>query len=330
MVFYSIVMPKEVVEDLRKSGWSEEQIHAFVQKQMTGGNEKPIVIVSGITKLFGTQEVLSNVSFDIYPKEVLGVIGMSGVGKSTLLNIIAGLVEPQSGRVKRKKGVRYGFSTQFPSFYPSLTVLENLDYFASLADLNSKSRKPAIAKVMGQVGLGSYTTKKAGRLSGGQKKRLDLALSLLHQPDVLLLDEPTADLDPISRERLWQLIKTLRTNGMTIVLCSHLLEEIEPVCDRICILHDKKIVDIGRPDAIKDAQGVHYVVRLELQSGNYSAFTAAHGAQFKQEGQILVAGFTDGLQTSQFVSQILSQGDPVLHLSITPPSLKYTFEQKIA
>ncbi|MBD3249745.1 ATP-binding cassette domain-containing protein [Candidatus Woesearchaeota archaeon] len=222
-----------------------------------------------LIKGYGKTTVIDNLDLDIGKGELFGVIGMSGSGKTTLLKTMIGFLEPESGEInyyslkdKKYKSIfeeedesrrMFGFSTQMPSFYPKLTTEENMDHFASLYDMKKKQRQSTIKELLSLTGLTPYNKLLAEELSGGMEKRLSIACSLVHKPSVLILDEPTADLDPVLRKETWNLIKRINNQGTTIIVASHLLDELEENCDRVGILHKKKISAVGTPAQLKKA-----------------------------------------------------------------------------
>jgi len=217
-----------------------------------------IIQVKKIGVSFGKTSVLRHLSLEIKQGEIIGIAGASGSGKSTLLNALAGLIEPDEGEViysldakefefiQNRKYLKnfIGYSLQYPCFYEELSVNENLDYFSSLFGISRRLRKEIILTVLKMVELEMFKTKRAGSLSGGMKRRLDIALALVHNPKILFLDEPTSDLDPILREKIWSLIHKIKENGTTVIISSHFLSELEENCERIALLNNGKIARI--------------------------------------------------------------------------------------
>ena len=227
----------------------------------------PIIQLKNIKKNFGKRVILDGVDLEIHTKEIFGIIGMSGSGKSTILKTLIGYHEPDLGDLlfysykdKKLKPIlknimevrkTFGFSAQTPSFYPKLTVEENLMHFGSLYKLPEKVIKINTDRLLEITELSDARKQLAETLSGGMEKRLSIACSLIHRPKVLILDEPTADLDPIRRRETWQLINWLHKTGTTIIIASHFISEIESVCTRSALLHQHKIVDVGTPSQLK-------------------------------------------------------------------------------
>ena len=213
----------------------------------------PFIEVQNLTKRFGKKVVLENVTFSIPHAEIFGVIGTNGSGKTTLLKLLVGFYEPEKGSVlfqsrnvlKDLENVKnlFGYATQENCFYVQLTVKENLEYFGSLYNIHKDVLNKNIQEILGLVSLKDAENVIGDHLSTGMQRRLDIAISLIHNPQVLILDEPTEDLDPLLRNEISTLIKKIKNNGTTVVLTTQLLEEMDKICDKIAILHNKKIID---------------------------------------------------------------------------------------
>ncbi|MBW3022521.1 ABC transporter ATP-binding protein [Candidatus Woesearchaeota archaeon] len=224
--------------------------------------------IANLTKSYGNKLVLNNVTMDIDDGEIIGIIGMSGAGKTTLLECMVGFTRPEQGDVlmgtkssfgesfvstsKQKEFRKYfGFAAQFPSFYNQLTIRENLEYFGALYGLSKSTIKNNSEILINLVGLQGEGDTVAGTLSGGMQKRLDVACALIHGPKILILDEPTADLDPISRKHMVDLIRRINSQGTTVIVASHLFDEIEQMCKKISILHSHSIKAVGTAHELK-------------------------------------------------------------------------------
>ncbi|MFW6282602.1 MAG: ABC transporter ATP-binding protein [Minisyncoccales bacterium] len=217
--------------------------------------------LKGVTKKFRKNLVLDDVNLDVPEKQITGIIGASGMGKTTILKMIIGFYKPNKGKItylkrnvlKDLKNIRqiFGFSTEDGSFYQDLTVKENLYHFGSLYGMKRKEVKERTKEILDFVGLSGAVNTKARDISVGMKKRLDFACSLVHKPEVLILDEPTADLDPLLRDQILSLIQKIKKTGTTVVLTTQLLEEMDKICDYIAILHNKKIIEKDTPKNIR-------------------------------------------------------------------------------
>ena len=221
-----------------------------------------LIELKGVTKKFGKNTVLDSIDLQIPEGKITGIIGASGEGKSTILKMIASFYKPTAGKIfymdkdilKDTRSVRnsFGFAIEDGSFYENLTVEENLRHFGKLYHVKKKVLFPRVEGLMHFVGLVDAKNVLAKNLSLGMKKRLDIACSLVHNPKVLILDEPTADLDPLLRFQIIKLIKKINSHGKTIVFTTQLLEEADEICDKIAILYNEKITDAGTSSKIKE------------------------------------------------------------------------------
>jgi ABC-2 type transport system ATP-binding protein len=192
------------------------------------------------------------VSFAAGEGEVLAIIGPNGAGKTTLLHILAGLLEPTSGTVRRPER-RPGWVPQQPAVYSKLSVRENLRLFARLERVPDTDR--AVARMLEQTGLSDRADDELGRLSGGNRQRVNIAVGLLGDPDVLLLDEPSSSLDPRQRERLWEWVGGLARGGTSVVFTTHNVAEAERWADRVLVLADGELVFAGGARELVDEAG---------------------------------------------------------------------------
>lgn len=214
-----------------------------------------------VTKKFKKNLVIDSISFDIPENKITGLIGSSGSGKTTILKLMIGAYRPGEGEViylkrnilKDMKNVEkyFGFATEDGSFYEKLTVEENVYYFGRLQKMKKKDIKKNFDELIMLVGLESAKNTLAENLSIGMKKRLDITCALIHKPKVLIMDEPTADLDPVLRKDIIRLIKKIRDNGTTIILTTQILEEADDLFDHVLILHNKKIIEDDTPEKVK-------------------------------------------------------------------------------
>jgi ABC-2 type transport system ATP-binding protein len=207
---------------------------------------EPAIEVADIHKRFGGTVALGGVSLRVEAGEVFGLLGPNGAGKTTLLSIIAGLRRADSGGVKLfgkpftrdSRDMRHlvGMGTQDLSIYPDLSARENLRFFGKLYGLRGADLDAGVDAVLAAVGLNDRANDRAGTFSGGMKRRLNLAAAVVHGPKVLFLDEPTAGVDPQSRNRIVEQVKGLNAAGITVIYTSHYMEEVQALCNRIAIL----------------------------------------------------------------------------------------------
>jgi ABC-2 type transport system ATP-binding protein len=313
---------------------------------------EPLFRIKNISKYFGNKKVLSNISFDIMPGEILGIIGASGTGKTTLLNILVGFLRADKGSllfrfehllsfkntqvyrevsektIEIKKMV--GFAAQKPSFYPNLTVQENMEYFGSLFNLSRDALLSNIEALLNLMELKPNRFLLAKNLSGGMQRRLDIACSLVHDPKILILDEPTSDLDPILRKHVWELIKIIRSKGTTIILSSHHLTEIEHLCDRLAVLKGGTFVEINTFDYIKKKYIKHKKVNIEIKSKNYDRLLKRVPIklvknQIVQDNELIITTKNPTKLISTLIRRAESLKDEIINLAVANPNLDEIF-----
>jgi ABC-2 type transport system ATP-binding protein len=208
---------------------------------------EPALGVRGLGKLYGERQALQDVSFDAHAGELVAVIGPNGAGKTTLLSILAGVQKPSSGTLVHGGG-RIGWVPQTPALYSKLTVSENLRLFARLERVEDPEE--AVSRMLEQTGLADRADDRVGRLSGGNRQRVNVALGLMADPPVVLLDEPTSALDPSQRERLWGFIGGLAGRGASVVFSTHVVGEAQRYAQRVIVLDRGRLLFDGTPVAL--------------------------------------------------------------------------------
>jgi ABC-2 type transport system ATP-binding protein len=218
------------------------------------------VEVTELAKVIRERIIVDRISFTVNEGEIFGLLGHNGSGKTTTFNMLSGLLAPSSGTImilgKNIKELyrsrpEIGFVTQENSFYETLTVRENLEFFASQYDIDGQKVFERIKSLLAQMKLSEKTDVLASKLSGGMKRRLNIACSIIHDPKVIFLDEPTVGLDPVVRKEIWAIIENLKRENKTIMITSHYMEEIEHLCDRVAIMFSGRIVASGTPEELK-------------------------------------------------------------------------------
>ncbi|MGI8864533.1 MAG: ABC transporter ATP-binding protein [Solirubrobacteraceae bacterium] len=215
-------------------------------------HSSPTLAARSLTRRFGARTALSAVSFELQAGELVAIIGPNGAGKTTLLSILAGILEPSEGESTRSAR-DVGWVPQQPALYSKLSVAENLRLFARLEKLADP--EVAVTRMLAQTGLEERAAEEVGRLSGGNQQRVNIAIGLLREPPVLLLDEPSASLDPRQRERLWEFIGGLAGRGTTVVFTTHNVAEAERYADRVMVLVDGELLFTGTPAELEQAVG---------------------------------------------------------------------------
>jgi ABC-2 type transport system ATP-binding protein len=208
----------------------------------------PALRAEELTKRYGDREALAGVSFTAARGETVAIVGPNGAGKSTLLQLLAGALAPTSGRV-HVDGGRVGWVPQQTAVYSKLSVAENLRLFARLERV--RDVPATVDRMLEQTGLRERAGDEVGRLSGGNRQRVNIAVGLLADPAVLLLDEPSASLDPRQRDVLWEVVERLRTGGTTVLFTTHEIGEVERHAQRVLVLADGRLAFAGAPAELR-------------------------------------------------------------------------------
>ena len=267
------------------------------------------VRVSGLRKSYGSHEALRGIDFEIAAGEVFGLLGPNGAGKTTTIEILEGYRKRDAGEVEvlgadpqKADGAwreRVGVVLQSSSLYPGLTVRESLQVFAGYYE---KPRDPD--EVIEIIGLAEKANARCRTLSGGQKRRLDLGLGLIGDPELLFLDEPTTGFDPGARRAAWETIRNLRSLGTTILLTTHYLDEAEQLSDRVAVLREGRIIRVGTP--------------AEL-----TGESAQTEIRFKRAGELVVETTTEPTRRlNELTSEALERGEELEGLEVRRPTLE--------
>ena len=228
-------------------------------------NREPIIEVKGLTKKYGRREVLHGLDFNICKGEIFGLFGPNGAGKSTFISILATLIKPSSGDIlvsgssvvqkpDKAKAV-IGFVPQDIALYPMLSGQDNLEFWAGVYGLRGGLKKERIAEAAAVARLEDRMKDRVSQYSGGMKRRLNIAVSLLHHPEILVMDEPTVGVDIQSRRYILDALEGLKREGRTIVFTSHYIDELETLCDRISVMDKGRIIQSGTAEELKQICG---------------------------------------------------------------------------
>ncbi|RSD27215.1 ABC transporter ATP-binding protein [Mesobacillus subterraneus] len=233
-----------------------------------------IVSIQNVSKRYGKNEVLKDINLEINSGEIFGLLGPSGAGKTTLVRQLVGLEVPSEGEnylfgekmPSLQLIERIGYMAQSDALYTELSAKENLEFFASLFGMKTAQRKKRIAEVMELVDLSDHLTKLVSNYSGGMKRRLSLAAALLHEPELLILDEPTVGIDPVLRQSIWSGFYDLKAKGKTLIVTTHVMDEAEK-CDRLGLIREGRLIAVGTPEELKTQTGSSTVEEAFLAYG---------------------------------------------------------------
>jgi len=228
-------------------------------------SETATIVTENLIKRFGEFTAVDEVSFKVHPGEIFGFLGPNGSGKTTTIRMMLGLLTPTSGNVEvlsipvleQPEAIRgrVGYMSQSFSLYNDLTVLQNLRFYGTAYGLSNKGLKQRIDRALQMAGLEGRENVRTHELSGGWRQRLALGAAILHEPEVLFLDEPTAGVDPLSRREFWELLYQLVADGVTVFVTTHYMDEAEH-CHRLALIQRGKIIASGSPNEMRN-QGMH-------------------------------------------------------------------------
>jgi len=219
-----------------------------------------MLIVKDLVKKYKDFKALKGISYEVKEAEIFGILGPNGAGKSTMIKILTCFHKKTSGEVSingipidRISSIKrlIGWVPQEETFYEKLTTIENLEYFSSLYNIPKKIFRERAESILKMLEIDHKKNSIAESLSGGMKRRLSIAIALIHNPKILYLDEPTAGVDPVSRRALWEGIRKIKQQGITILFCTHYMDEAELLCDRVAILRSGEIISIDAPSNFK-------------------------------------------------------------------------------
>ena len=233
------------------------------------------IVLSRINHCFGDTQVLSDINLTVPPGLIFGLLGPSGCGKTTTVKIMAGILEASSGMVqvlgermpKLSLMNRLGYMAQSDALYTNLTAEENLSFFGSLYGMDKKRTGERIREVMALVNLTGDGKKIVAAYSGGMKRRLSLAMALLHEPEILILDEPTVGIDPVLRKIIWDALVTMAELGMTIIVTTHVMDEAEK-CHELAMMREGRVIALDTPSQLKENTGASSLEEAFIRYGS--------------------------------------------------------------
>lgn len=308
-----------------------------------------VIVTSQLTKVFsGDIRAVDGIDFEVAEGEIFGFLGPNGAGKTTTIKMMNTLIKPTSGTavvtgfdvIKNPAEVRenIGYVAQDVGVDEYATGRENLTLYGHFYRLDGRTIKRRVKEIFELVDLAGYEDKRVSTYSGGMRKRLDIAMGLIHQPKLIFLDEPTVGLDPQTRVHIWDYIHNLaKVMGVTIFLTTHYMEEADRLADRIAIIDLGKIIATGTPDELKQAIGGDVVTLTPCESGDEACQEFLRRAQSALSGKPFVLGMqpTDGelavyvnkseLATPNIMRLLANEGIEVESLSVSRPSLDDVF-----
>jgi lipooligosaccharide transport system ATP-binding protein len=265
--------------------------------------EEIVIRLKGLTKRFDDLVAVNGVDLEIPRGEIFGLLGPNGAGKTTIIRMLGGLTRPTKGEATvlgmdivkdtRKVKDHIGVVPQNNVLDRDINVRQNLRYHAKLHGIPSSKIDPKIDEVLGFTELKAKRDAKIDDLSGGMKRRLVVAMAMMHDPEVFILDEPTTGLDPQSRRMVWEKVRSFREMGLTMILTTHYMDEADALCDRIGIIDQGKVIALGTPEELKASLGAQTVLEVKVYEGTHDAILA-------------------GLEAQPFTEDVFSEGDKVM------------------
>ena len=299
-----------------------------------------MIRVEGLSKRYGELVAVDDVSFEARPGEIFGLLGPNGAGKTTTLGCVSGLLAPGSGRVEvlghdvvlepRAAKAGIGVVPQELALYEDLGAAENLEYWGAAYGLRGAPLRARVAEVLRRVGLADRAREPVKRFSGGMKRRLNFACGLVHEPKVLLLDEPTVGVDPQSRVKLLEMVREEARAGTCVLYTTHYMEEAETLCDRLAIIDHGKIIASGTLAELRALLGERDLLRLagtfepEAASAALRSIEGLEVVQAERE-QLLLALPQASRRLPALFSALTAAGAEVRETTLTQPSLESLF-----
>ena len=276
----------------------------------------PVLTARNLRKSYGDREVVAGVSFELQPGECFGLLGPNGAGKTTTLRLCLGLVDPDAGEIlllghavprdARRARIKVGVVPQIDNLDPDFTVAQNLLVYGRYFGLSDSVTRARIPELLEFAGLGQRGDSKIQTLSGGMKRRLTLARALINDPDLIFMDEPTTGLDPQARHLIWDRLRQLLTQGKTILLTTHFMDEAERLCDRLTILDHGKVITQGSPRELV-AQHIEPQV-VEVHGEGLQAWVTNAAKQYSERIEVTgETAFCYGHDTQPIITQLRGQ-----------------------
>lgn len=296
--------------------------------------------IKDLSKSYKEVDAVKNIAFDVKKGEVLGFLGPNGAGKSTTISMISTLVKPDKGAilfkgediVKRPKEIQksLGIVPQEIALYEDMSGYENMKFWGEAYGLRGKDLKNRIDVVSDVIGIGERLKDKVKKYSGGMKRRLNIGVALLHEPELLIMDEPTVGIDPQSRNHILDTVLKLNAQGMTIIYTSHYMEEVSYLCDRIHIMDEGKIIASGSQDELIDILGSQKKVTVTFDQIDNGVVSRLESIEYVDEAKVhenrIVMTTHNGEHIVQDIIEKVNGSDiKIIGLEVEKPSLESVF-----
>jgi len=282
--------------------------------------------VAALTKSYGSREAVRSVSFTLERGEVFGLLGPNGAGKTTTIGMIAGILEPSGGSIKPSG--KLGLVPQTIALYPTLTAEENLHFFGRIHGMSNEQVKTRTELLLEISGLASRARDQVYQFSGGMKRRLNLACGVIHEPDIVLLDEPTVGVDPQSREHIYDAISEFCESGTALLLTTHYMQEAERLCGRLAIMDEGRFIAEGTVDELVDGAALEHTVELDLVkpvTDTLQRKLDELGGVMRPLGGYFFTGKDSTQSLPAILAMVVAEGNDVHKLNVHRPDLGDVF-----
>lgn len=300
---------------------------------MLDSRHDPIIEAKHVGRTFGRRHVLSDISFEVGSGQIFGIVGADGAGKTTLLQVLAAILDPTEGHCRvigfdtRREAdaitSRIGYMAQGFTLYERLSVAENIAFSANIRGLTESQHMDRRRQLLKMAGLSQFLDRREGQLSGGMRKKLALCTNLIHQPPLLVLDEPSLGVDPLSRSELWEMLRGFRKEGATIVFSTSYMDEAD-TCDRVALLDDGQLIAVGTPSELTaEYRGLAFLLVSRNPAKAYAILQehrAVIGTQWRSEGVRFQLA-----QGERLPAELASRLEPLGSLRSTKPTIEDVF-----
>ena len=299
-----------------------------------------LLIVKNLSKKYKAIQAVDNISFAVNKGEVLGLLGPNGAGKSTTISMISTLLKPDQGEIfykdkeiiKNPKEIQknLGYVPQEIALYPMLTGKENMDFWGRAYGLKGDDLKASIEEVSEIIGIKERLSDKVKNYSGGMKRRLNIGVALLHRPELIIMDEPTVGIDPQSRKHILDTVLDLNKKGITVIYTSHYMEEVEYLCNRICIMDKGKIIAEGTKEELLKNLDEKRDIHLKLERideeimGAISKLEGVKTVKKENDHIVITVIFSNNI-FKKLIEEITNQGGNIISIDIQEPNLESVF-----
>jgi ABC-2 type transport system ATP-binding protein len=289
--------------------------------------------VENLTKRYGEKNAVEHLSFSVSTGEVFGLLGRNGAGKTTTIKMMLGLVTPDEGSVMWKnqkglKGASFGYLPEERGLYPKAKVVDQLSYFARLEGMNKQSIRKSVDFWLDRFDIAMYSNKMAGDLSKGNQQKVQLVATLLHNPDLIILDEPFSGLDPVNTNLLTEVILEEKQKGKVIIMSSHQMEQVEKFCKEVVLMKDGQVLLAGDLEAIKNSYGLMYL-SLYGDIDKLISFCQVQGYSFEQEEKRIIIPLKKEEEPLTVLSQLKNKDIKINEVTYLQPTLHQIFVEKV-